>query len=46
MLNLGEEPVSVFRQYMAEFALRQGHRLYAPDVLARSTAFAAHRGET
>ncbi len=32
MLTVAEEPLEVFRAYMAEFALLQAERLYAPDV--------------
>ncbi|CAM5238422.1 hypothetical protein SGRIM128S_02633 [Streptomyces griseomycini] len=39
MLGLAEEPPSVLRAYLAEFALHQGLRLYAPDVLAKTTKF-------
>ncbi|GIG88783.1 (3,5-dihydroxyphenyl)acetyl-CoA 1,2-dioxygenase DpgC [Plantactinospora endophytica] len=35
MLNLADEPVDVFRTFVAEFALVQGDRLYSPDVLAK-----------
>ncbi|MFH8495862.1 (3,5-dihydroxyphenyl)acetyl-CoA 1,2-dioxygenase DpgC [Streptomyces coeruleorubidus] len=39
MLGLAEEPPSVLRAYLAEFALHQGLRLYAPDVLEQTTKF-------
>ncbi|MGP8298313.1 (3,5-dihydroxyphenyl)acetyl-CoA 1,2-dioxygenase DpgC [Streptomyces inhibens] len=39
MLNLAEEPPEVFRAYMAEFALQQGLRLYAKDVMDKTTKF-------
>ncbi|MFJ2773985.1 (3,5-dihydroxyphenyl)acetyl-CoA 1,2-dioxygenase DpgC [Streptomyces sp. NPDC087300] len=39
MLNLAEEPPAVLRAYMAEFALHQGLRLYADDVLEKTTKF-------
>ncbi|UBI36107.1 MULTISPECIES: (3,5-dihydroxyphenyl)acetyl-CoA 1,2-dioxygenase DpgC [Streptomyces] len=39
MLNLAEEPPEVFRAYMAEFALQQGLRLYAEDVMDKTTKF-------
>ncbi|MGN9762109.1 (3,5-dihydroxyphenyl)acetyl-CoA 1,2-dioxygenase DpgC [Streptomyces sp. SD31] len=39
MLGLAEEPPSVLRAYLAEFALHQGLRLYAPDVLEKTTKF-------
>lgn len=32
MLTVAEEPLEVFRAYMAEFAMVQAERLYAPDV--------------
>jgi thioesterase DpgC len=35
MLNLAEEPVDLFRQYAAEFALVQAERLYSQDVLEK-----------
>ena len=35
MINLVEEPLDVFRTYMAEFALLQSQRIYAPDVIER-----------
>lgn len=41
MLNLAEEPPEVFRAYMAEFALQQGLRLYAKDVMDKTTKFGA-----
>ncbi|MEV8635765.1 enoyl-CoA hydratase/isomerase family protein [Streptosporangium sp. NPDC051023] len=44
MLSLAEEPPEHFRGYLAEFALRQGLRLYAPDVLAKADGFAARKG--
>ncbi|MFF8395390.1 (3,5-dihydroxyphenyl)acetyl-CoA 1,2-dioxygenase DpgC [Streptomyces sp. NPDC016172] len=39
MLGLAEEPPPVLRAYLAEFALHQGLRLYAPDVLEKTTKF-------
>jgi len=33
MLHAAEEPMSAFREYMAEFALQQALRLYGADVL-------------
>lgn len=33
MLVLAEEPLDLFRQYMAEFAFEQAHRMYSQDVL-------------
>jgi thioesterase DpgC len=33
MLRLAEEPIDVFRRYMAEFALNQAQRMYSDDVL-------------
>lgn len=33
MLVLAEEPLELFRQYMAEFALEQAQRMYSQDVL-------------
>jgi thioesterase DpgC len=34
MLNMAAEPLDQFREYMAEFALEQAHRLYSPDLAA------------
>ncbi|MFI2710540.1 enoyl-CoA hydratase/isomerase family protein [Micromonospora sp. NPDC018662] len=34
VLNLGVEPLEVFRQYMAKYALEQSYRLYSPDLIA------------
>jgi thioesterase DpgC len=36
MINLAEEPVDTFREYMAEFALHQVGRIYSPDVIDRT----------
>jgi len=36
MLNLAEEPLSLFLQYAAEFALVQSERLYSEDVVLKS----------
>jgi thioesterase DpgC len=33
MLTLADEPIDLFRQYMAAFALEQAQRMYSPDVL-------------
>jgi thioesterase DpgC len=33
MMHLFEEPVEVFRLYMAEYALEQSRRLYSPDLI-------------
>lgn len=33
MLRLAEEPVDVFRSYMAEYALEQTRRLYSADLV-------------
>ncbi|GAA3716142.1 (3,5-dihydroxyphenyl)acetyl-CoA 1,2-dioxygenase DpgC [Streptomyces tremellae] len=33
MLALAEEPLDLFREYLAEFAVAQAERAYAPDVL-------------
>ncbi|MFE4059849.1 (3,5-dihydroxyphenyl)acetyl-CoA 1,2-dioxygenase DpgC [Streptomyces sp. NPDC059096] len=33
MLTVAEEPLDLFRAYLAEFAVAQAHRTYAPDVL-------------
>ncbi|NKI71175.1 enoyl-CoA hydratase/isomerase family protein [Collimonas pratensis] len=33
MLTLAEEPIDLFRCYMAEFALEQAYRMYSDDVL-------------
>ncbi|BCY14194.1 (3,5-dihydroxyphenyl)acetyl-CoA 1,2-dioxygenase DpgC [Actinoplanes sp. L3-i22] len=35
MLTLAEEPVELYRQYLAEFAVAQSIRAYSPDVLAK-----------
>ncbi|MFC8990091.1 hypothetical protein [Streptomyces sp. NPDC057115] len=35
MLNLAEEPLDQFREYMAEFAVIQVVRAYSDDVLAK-----------
>jgi thioesterase DpgC len=35
MLNLAAEPVDLFREYLAEFALIQAERAYSADVLAK-----------
>lgn len=35
MLNLAEEPIDLYREYLAEFALIQASRSYSPDVLAK-----------
>ncbi|MGW2228792.1 (3,5-dihydroxyphenyl)acetyl-CoA 1,2-dioxygenase DpgC [Streptomyces formicae] len=43
MLNLAEEPPAVLRGYLAEFALHQGLRLYAPDVLEKTTKFSGKK---
>ena len=37
MLNLTVEPEDRFRQYLAEFAFVQAHRLYSPDVLKNAS---------
>ncbi|MGA4846160.1 (3,5-dihydroxyphenyl)acetyl-CoA 1,2-dioxygenase DpgC [Streptomyces sp. G5(2025)] len=39
MIGLAEEPLPVLRAYLAEFALQQGLRLYAPDVLEKTSKF-------
>ncbi|MEV0943286.1 (3,5-dihydroxyphenyl)acetyl-CoA 1,2-dioxygenase DpgC [Micromonospora wenchangensis] len=45
MLNLADEPVDRFLDYLSEFALVQGDRLYSPDVLAKiGTHWAGERG--
>lgn len=36
MLNLAEEPLDDFREYLAEFALQQAVRAYAPDVIHKT----------
>lgn len=41
MLNLADEPVDQFREYMAEFALTQALRLYSADVLGKVARFSA-----
>ncbi|NUH44220.1 enoyl-CoA hydratase/isomerase family protein [Streptomyces samsunensis] len=35
MLTVAEEPLDLFRAYLAEFAVAQAERAYAPDVLAK-----------
>ncbi|WP_267244920.1 (3,5-dihydroxyphenyl)acetyl-CoA 1,2-dioxygenase DpgC [Streptomyces sp. PR69] len=35
MLNLSEEPLDLFREYLAEFAVTQVARAYSDDVLAK-----------
>ncbi|GAA4239895.1 hypothetical protein GCM10022254_62530 [Actinomadura meridiana] len=35
MLTLAEEPIDLYREYLAEFAAVQASRVYAPDVLAK-----------
>ncbi len=35
MLNLAEEPIDLYREYLAEFALTQVARSYSGDVLAK-----------
>ncbi|SFS90644.1 (3,5-dihydroxyphenyl)acetyl-CoA 1,2-dioxygenase DpgC [Saccharopolyspora flava] len=35
MLALAEEPLDLFRDYLAEFAVAQSERAYAPDVLEK-----------
>jgi thioesterase DpgC len=35
MLNLTEEPLELFQQYAAEFALIQAERLYSQDVIEK-----------
>ncbi|GAA2728963.1 (3,5-dihydroxyphenyl)acetyl-CoA 1,2-dioxygenase DpgC [Actinocorallia aurantiaca] len=39
MINLAEEPLDGFREYMAEFALAQGLRLYSQDVIVKVDRF-------
>lgn len=46
MLTTAEEPLDAFRAYMAEFALQQGLRLYAPDVLEKISKFTVSRAST
>ncbi|GGN42563.1 (3,5-dihydroxyphenyl)acetyl-CoA 1,2-dioxygenase DpgC [Streptomyces fuscichromogenes] len=41
MLNLAEEPLDVFRAYVAEFALQQAVRLHAADVGDKAARFSA-----
>jgi thioesterase DpgC len=38
MLGLGEEPLDLFREYLAEFAVAQAARAYSEDVLAKVAA--------
>ncbi|MGW7688993.1 (3,5-dihydroxyphenyl)acetyl-CoA 1,2-dioxygenase DpgC [Streptomyces asiaticus] len=35
MLTVAEEPLDLYRSYLAEFAVVQAERIYAPDVLAK-----------
>ncbi|WP_271189557.1 hypothetical protein [Dactylosporangium matsuzakiense] len=35
MLALAEEPIDVYREYLAEFAVAQGERAYSDDVSAK-----------
>lgn len=44
MLNLAEEPLEVFREYLAEFAIAQAERIYEPDVMAKLAAFGSRGG--
>ena len=44
MLTAAEEPQDAFRAYMAEFALQQGLRLYAADVMDKVSKFSARSG--
>jgi thioesterase DpgC len=46
MLNLAEEPLAEFRNYMAEFALQQALRLFSDDVIWKTGRFAALRSTT
>ena len=39
MIHLAEEPIDVFRQYAAEFALEQALRMYSNDVLDKVNRF-------
>jgi thioesterase DpgC len=39
MINLADEPLDAFREYVAEFALQQALRLYGADVIARTGRF-------
>ncbi|MBL3671383.1 enoyl-CoA hydratase/isomerase family protein [Streptomyces sp. M2CJ-2] len=39
MVNLAAEPAEGFRAYMAEFAVQQGLRIHAADVLSRAGRF-------
>ena len=39
MLTLSEEPMDLFREYIAEFALEQSVRLYSADVLGKVGKF-------
>jgi thioesterase DpgC len=41
MINLAEEPLDAFRQYMAEFALDQVERIYSLDVIDTLNKFGA-----
>jgi thioesterase DpgC len=41
MINLAEEPAEAFRCFMAEFALQQAMRLYAPDVIDKVGRFSS-----
>lgn len=45
MMSLAGEPLDGFRLYMAEFALQQGLRVQAPDVLGKAGRFAGRGDE-
>lgn len=46
ILNQAEEPLSLFRAYMAEFALLQSERAYSADVHAKVARHVAEHGPT
>lgn len=39
MLNLAEEPLGLYREYLAEFAVAQAVRAYSEDVLAKAELY-------
>lgn len=46
IFNQAEEPLSLFRAYMAEFALQQSERAYSEDVRAKVARYVSeHRSE-
>ncbi len=45
MLTLAEEPLDLFREYLAEFAVAQAQRAYSDDVLAKVARRSRRTGE-